>query len=83
VSQGEEPSAYVLDAETFGALRRAIARLRGDGPLVGDERRTLANRMNALLQNARPQLRRQTQGSPSEASKDSFWALKNQPFGKT
>jgi hypothetical protein len=51
----EDAAAYVLDAETFGALRRLVGRLRGDGSLVGDERRNLANRMNALLQKAQPQ----------------------------
>ncbi len=81
MSQDEEAEGYILDAETFGALRRAITRLRGDSPVAGDEQRTLANRMNALLQNARPHHGRAEKLS-SGAVKDNFWTLKTQPFGK-
>ena len=85
----EDAAAYVLDAETFGALRRLVGRLRGDGSLVGDERRNLANRMNALLQKAQPQHARQGRqeaSSENSSSSDSlnggFWTLRSQPFGK-
>jgi hypothetical protein len=90
VSEGAEADAYVLDAETFNTLRRLTGRLRGDGPLVGEERRNLASRMNALLQKAQPDHRRRE--SPAASSghamspdipKDGVWTLQNQLFGKT
>ncbi len=55
MSQGAEPDAYLVDAETFSALRRVVRRLHADDPLVGDERRNLASRMGALLQKAQPE----------------------------
>jgi hypothetical protein len=85
-----DADAYVLDAESFGTLRRLVGRLRGDGPLVGEERRNLASRMNALLQKAQPDSRRPgrpkgTSGHalPPDSPKDRFWTQQNQPFGKT
>jgi len=87
MSEDAAADAYVIDAETFGMLRRLAGRLRGDGPLVGDERRNLASRMNALLQRAQPQNARPVRqkasaenGSPSLT--DGFWTLASQPFGK-
>ena len=82
-----EADAYVMDAETFGMLRRLAGKLRGDGPLVGDERRNLASRMNALLQKARPQNAQQGRwdvrpenSTGSDSSNDRSWT--SQPFGK-
>lgn len=54
MSQAGQPDTYLVDAETFSALRRVVRRLHGDDPLVGDERRNLASRMGALLQKAQP-----------------------------
>jgi hypothetical protein len=87
VSADAEADAYVMDAETFGMLRRLAGRLRGDGPLVGDERRNLAGRMNALLQKARPQntrpVRQKASAENSSPSlKEDFWTQASQPFGK-
>ncbi len=42
-----------LDAEAFNTLRRLVGRLRGESPLVGEERRNLAGRMNTLIQKAK------------------------------
>ena len=83
-----EAAAYLLDAEAFGALRRVAGKLRGDGVLAGDERRNLANRINAVLQKAQPQRAgrgRQKAGadnSASNSSSDGFWAQQASPFGK-
>lgn len=80
MSQGAEPNAYLVDAETFSALRRVVRRLHDDGPLVGDERRNLASRMGALLQKAQPEHRGSARpqasselGCSSSVLKDSFW----------
>jgi hypothetical protein len=40
---------YYCDSETLTSLRQVCTRLYSDKPLVGDERRDLANRMEALL----------------------------------
>ncbi len=83
MSQGAEPDAYLVDAETFSALRRAVRRLRDEGPLVGEERRHLASRMGALLQKAQPERRGAARpkassefGSSSDLLKDSLWKLR-------
>jgi len=54
MSQGAEPDFFLVDGETFNALRRVVRRLHADDPLVGEDRRSLAIRMNALLQRAQP-----------------------------
>jgi hypothetical protein len=89
VSEDAEADAYVLDGETFGALRRLAGKLRGDSLLAGDERRNLANRMNALLQKARPQHAREARqkasaedSSASDSLSNSFWTLRSQQSGK-
>jgi hypothetical protein len=83
MSQGTEPNAYLVDAETFSALRRAVRRLHADDPLAGDERRNLASRMGALLQKAQPDHRGSARpqasselGCSSSVLKDSFWKLR-------
>ena len=81
MSQGAEPDFYRLDVETFTALRRVVRRLHDDDPLVGEDRRNLAIRMNALLQRAQPEHRgsgRMTTpgseyGVSSSLLKESFW----------
>ena len=89
MSENAEANAYVLDAETFGVLRRLVGKLRGDGLLAGDERRNLGNRMNALLQKALPQHARHAQqkanaenSSASASLNNGFWTQESQPFGK-
>ncbi len=83
MNQDAEADSYVLDAEAFAALKRLVGKLRGEGALAGDERRTVANRMNALLQKAQPQgVGQERQKSGPECSNDSFWAQKDQLFGK-
>ena len=83
MSEGAEAGAYVLDAEAFAALRRLVVKLRGDGVLAGDERRNIANRMNALLQKAQPQrtVRGRQKASP-DCWQEGLLAQGNQPFGK-
>ncbi len=83
MSQAPEPDAYLVDAETFSALRRAVRRLHADDPLVGDERRHLASRMGALLHKAQPEHRGAARpstssefGCSSAVLKDSFWKLR-------
>ena len=80
MSQGAEPGFYLVDGETFNALRRVVRRLHADDPLVGEDRRILAVRLNSLLQKAQPEGRgsgRQTTGSEpwgsSSLLKESFW----------
>ncbi len=89
MTEGAEADAYVLDGETLGALRRLAGKLRGDGLLAGDERRNLANRMNALLQKAQPQHARQARQKASAETRlasdslnDGFWMQRSQQFGK-
>jgi hypothetical protein len=83
MSQDAEPNAYLVDAETFSALRRVVRRLHADDPLVGDERRNLANRMRALLQKAQPEHRGSERPKassehcyPSSLLKDTFRTLR-------
>ncbi len=83
MSQGTEPNAYLVDAETFSALRRAVRRLHADDPLAADERRNLASRMGALLQKAQPDNRGSARpkassefGCSSSLLKDSSWKLR-------
>jgi hypothetical protein len=83
MSQGTEPKAYLVDAETFSALRRAVRRLHADEQLAGDERRNLASRMGALLQKAQPDHQGSARpkassefGCSSSVLKDSFWKLR-------
>lgn len=80
MSQGAEPGFYVVDGETFNALRRVVRRLHADDPLVGEDRRLLAIRLNSLLQRAQPEHR--GSGRPTTSSepwtspsilKESFW----------
>ena len=80
MSQTAEPDFYRVDVETFTALRRVVRRLHADDPLVGDDRRNLAARMNALLQRVHPEpcgSERPTTsseyGAPSSLLKESFW----------
>jgi len=80
MSQGAEADFYRVDSETFSALRRAVRRLHADDPLVGEDRRILAVRLNSLLQKAQPEGRgtaRPTTGSEpwgsSSLVKESFW----------
>jgi len=80
MSQGAEPHFYRVDVETFAALRRAVRRLYADDPLVGEDRRNLAIRMNALLQRGQPEPRGSERpttsseyGAPSSLLKESFW----------
>jgi hypothetical protein len=40
---------YYCDNGTLAGLRQVVTRLYSDRPLIGDERRDLANRMEALL----------------------------------
>ena len=55
MNEDTEADAYVLDAEAFSGLRRLVVKLRGEGALAGDDRRNVANRLNALVQRAQPQ----------------------------
>lgn len=80
MSQGAEPDFYRVDGETFSALRRVVRRLHADDPLVGEDRRILAVRLNSLLQKAQPEQR--GSGRPTTSSepwgsssllKESFW----------
>jgi len=78
-----EPNVYVVDAETFRALRRAVRLLHADDPLVGEERRYLAIRMGALLQKAQPEHRVSARsrassefGCSSTVLKGSVWKLR-------
>jgi hypothetical protein len=76
-----EPEFYLVDLETFRALRRIVRRLHAADPLVGEDRRNLAVRMNALLQRAQPEDRAAERpttdsdpwGSSSSLLKESFW----------
>jgi hypothetical protein len=80
MSQAGEPDFYLVDVETFTALRRIVRRL-ADDTLVGEDRRNLAIRMNALLQRAQ-QPEHRASGRPtidsdhwasSSLLKESFW----------
>jgi hypothetical protein len=80
MSQEAEPHFYRVDVETFAALRRAVRRLYADDPLVGEDRRNLAIRMNALLQRVHPEpsgtgrpTANSEYGAPSSLLKESFW----------
>jgi hypothetical protein len=80
MSQGAEPVFYRVDVETFTGLRRIVRRLLGDDPLVEEDRRNLAIRMNALLQRVQPEPGRpqgpttsSEYGAPSGLLKESFW----------
>lgn len=75
-----EPDFYRVDVETFTALRRVVRRLHADDPLVGEDRRNLAMRMNALLQRVHPEhcgsgrpTTSSEYGAPSGLLKESFW----------
>ena len=71
MSFASEAEFYLVDLETFTALRRVVRRLHADDPLVGEDRRNLAVRMNALLQKAQPENR----GSERPPTTDSdHWA---------
>jgi hypothetical protein len=77
MSQGAEPSAYLVDAETFSALKRVARRLHADDPLAGEERRSLANRMGALLHKVQqPEQRGPEEPKSSFGHCDSFSLLK-------
>jgi hypothetical protein len=80
MSHEAEPGFYRVDVETFTALRRVVRRLHGDDPLVGEDRRNLAIRMNALLQRVQPErcdsgrlTTNSEYGAPSSLLKESFW----------
>lgn len=80
MSLGAEPEFYLVDGETFAALRRIVRRLHSEEPLAGEDRRTLATRMNALLQRAQPEDHAQKRPSidsdhwaSSSLLKESFW----------
>ena len=66
MSQVAEPDSYLVDADTFTALKRVARRLHADDPLVGEERRNLASRMGALLHRAQPE--RRSSDPPKESS---------------
>jgi hypothetical protein len=55
MSFAAEAEFYLVDLETFTALRRVVRRLQAEDPLAGEDRRNLAVRMNALLQRAQAQ----------------------------
>lgn len=86
MSQGTESDFFLVDGETFNALRRVVRRLHADDPLVGEDRRNLAIRMNALLQRAQPDrcgsARQKTTsseyGAVSSLRKESLWKLRAQ-----
>jgi hypothetical protein len=85
MSQGAESNIYLVDVETFNALRRVVRRLSADDPLVDEDRRTLAVRMNSLLQRAQPAnlgsgrpKANSEYGAPSSVLKESFWKLRAQ-----
>jgi len=48
----DRPVGYVLDAEALRKLKRINVRIYADKPLVGDERRDLANLMFTVLEGA-------------------------------
>ncbi len=80
MSQEAEPHFYRVDVETFTALRRVVRRLHADDPLIGEDRRNLASRMNALLQRVQPErsgsgglTTNSEYGAPSSLLKESFW----------
>jgi hypothetical protein len=76
-----EPDFYLVDGETFAALKRIVRRLHSEDSLIGEDRRTLAVRMNALLQRAQPEGRvgsppttdSDPWGGSSSLLKESFW----------
>jgi hypothetical protein len=78
---GAEPDFYLVDVETFAALKRIVRRLYADDPIVGEDRRNLAIRMNALLQRAQPEghvergptIEPDPWGGSSSLMKESFW----------
>lgn len=45
-------TGYLLEPEDMAALRVILARLYDDRPLTGDQRRDLANAMDATLHHA-------------------------------
>ena len=49
IESGGEVIGYLMEAETFEALRSINTRLYDDRPLTGDERRDLANKMQAVM----------------------------------
>ena len=75
------PDFYLVDVETFTALRRIARRLYAEDSLIGEDRRNLAIRMNALLQRAQqpehrasgPTIDSDQWGSSSGLLKESFW----------
>jgi hypothetical protein len=82
-----EPDFYLVDRETFAALKRIVRRLHSEESLIGEDRRTLAVRMNALLQRAQPDgrvdERQPTEeadpwGGSSSLMKESFWKYRAQ-----
>jgi len=80
MSREAEPHFYRVDVETFAAFRRIVRRLYADDPLVGEDRRNLAVRMNVLLQRVHPEpsgsgrpTTNSEYGAPSSLLKESFW----------
>jgi len=75
MSFASEAEYYLVDLETFTALRRVVRRLHADDPLVGEDRRNLAVRMNSLLQKAQPENRGSAGRPPSTTPTDADpWA---------
>ncbi len=50
----QAPEGYALEPETLGRLQAIKRRLYSDKPLSGDERRDLANALDALLASVIP-----------------------------
>ncbi len=73
MSFASEAEFYLVDLETFTALRRVVRRLHADDPLVGEDRRNLAVRMNSLLQKAQPE-KRGSERPPSTTTDADPWA---------
>ncbi len=54
VEVGGTPDGYLMDAETHDRLCVVLTRLYDERPLSGDQRRDLANMMDALLHRLEP-----------------------------
>jgi hypothetical protein len=74
MSFASEAEYYLVDLETFTALRRVVRRLHADDPLVGEDRRNLAVRMNALLQKAQAPAQSEHRGSERPTTDADHWA---------
>jgi len=79
MSHGAEPDFFLVDGETLNALRRVVRRLHADDSLGGEDRRSLAIRMNALLQRAQPE----RGGSKRQTSRGSERQTTGSEFGAT